>query len=161
MLADASFGKIYPLPRLIAILEPYRPAMRIAVATGCFDILHPGHLGLFTEASMLADILIVGVNGEISIRRLKGPGRPIFGTLHRMRMLAGLHSVDYVTNFDEETPAELLEALKPDVYVKGGDYRLEDLPETAIVTAYGGLVEIVKRHGACSTTEILKHIRGT
>jgi glycerol-3-phosphate cytidylyltransferase len=129
---------------------------RVVFTNGCFDILHPGHSRYLARAKARGDVLIVGVNSDRSVRRLKGEGRPIVSEDHRAEMVAALKPVDYVVIFDEDTPTETIRALRPDIHVKGGDYRLEDLPERKAVEEGGGKVVIVDLEPGLSTTNILE-----
>lgn len=123
------------------------------VATGgCFDLLHAGHVGLLDSARRIGDCLIVCVNSDASLRRLKGPGRPLTHLEDRMRVLAALGSVDAVVAFEEDTPQELLRALRPDVWVKGGDYSAEALPEAAVLRGWGGQTVVLPYLDGRSTT---------
>ncbi|WP_240958241.1 D-glycero-beta-D-manno-heptose 1-phosphate adenylyltransferase, partial [Streptomyces barkulensis] len=116
-----------------------RAAGGTVVATGgCFDLLHAGHVGLLQAARRTGDCLVVCLNSDASVRRRKGPGRPINPLADRVRVLRALECVDAVAVFDEDTPEELLERLRPDVWVKGGDYALAELPEAALVEGWGG-----------------------
>ena len=117
---------------------------KIVATNGCFDILHIGHLHLLNQAKALGDILIVGINTDRSVSKLKGPERPVVNESERAAVIANLRMVDFVTIFDEDTAIELLKAIEPDVYVKGGDYNLETLPEAAAVAAFGGTVKFVE-----------------
>lgn len=130
---------------------------RIAFTNGCFDLLHVGHVGYLSEAATLADVLIVAVNSDSSVRRLKGPQRPVVGERDRAAMLAALECVDHVVVFDEDTPHELLRRLRPDVLVKGGTYTLEQVVGREIVEAYGGIVRVVGAVPGVSTTELIRH----
>ena len=125
---------------------------------GCFDILHVGHLRYLEEASEQGDILFVGVNSDDSVKRLKGPTRPINNENDRAEMLAGLKPVDYVVIFSENTPVELISELKPSIHVKGGDYKKEELPETEVVERNGGEVRILSLVEGKSTTNIVNKI---
>jgi D-beta-D-heptose 7-phosphate kinase/D-beta-D-heptose 1-phosphate adenosyltransferase len=131
---------------------------RIVLTCGCFDILHRGHIGYLQEAKALGDVLIVGVNSDASITRLKGPGRPINVLEDRLGVLAGMSCVDYLAPFHQDVPYELIEAIRPDVYVKGGDYTRERLPEAHLVQALGGRVEILPFFTNRSTTGIIHRI---
>lgn len=125
-------------------LEKVKSAGKTVVFTnGCFDILHIGHVRYLQDARALGDVLVIGVNDDDSVRRLKGPDRPINYELDRAELLAAFECVDYVSLFDEDTPVELIQALRPDVHVKGGDYRPDDLPEAKVVRSYGGQVKII------------------
>ena len=129
------------------------------VATGgCFDLLHAGHVGLLERAARIGDCLIVCVNSDASLARLKGPGRPLTPLADRMRVLAALGSVDAVVAFDEDTPERLLEALRPDVWVKGGDYAPEDLPEAEVVARWGGRVAVVPFLEGRSSTHLIREV---
>lgn len=131
----------------------------VVFTNGCFDILHRGHVAYLVAARGLGDHLIVGVNTDTSVRRLKGPGRPIVQQEDRAFILAGLACVDAVTLFDEETPAALIEALLPDVLVKGGDYDTRDVVGRDVVEANGGRVVLIPFVAGRSTTHILHRIR--
>lgn len=133
---------------------------KVVFTNGCFDILHTGHLNYLNEAKKQGDILIVGVNSNNSVKRLKGDTRPINDELDRAELLCGLKAVDYTVIFEEDTPCELLDELKPSIHVKGGDYTKDELPETKIVEKNGGEVRILKFIDGKSTTNIVKKIQG-
>jgi rfaE bifunctional protein kinase chain/domain/rfaE bifunctional protein nucleotidyltransferase chain/domain len=144
---------------LRAVLAHERAQGRTIVFTnGCFDLLHLGHTAHLRQAKQLGDVLVVALNDDASVRRLKGPGRPVTPIEDRARVLESLGSVDYVTVFAEDSPSALLADVRPDVYVKGGDYTPEMLEETAVVRAYGGQVRILDFIPAHSTTEIVARI---
>jgi rfaE bifunctional protein nucleotidyltransferase chain/domain len=127
------------------------------VATGgCFDVLHAGHIASLDAARRLGDALVVLLNSDGSVRRLKGPGRPVVGQGDRARVLAALRSVDAVVVFDEDDPRAALNLLRPDVWVKGGDYTPEQLPEAADVRSWGGEVTVLPYLSGRSTTAILQ-----
>ncbi|MES0837768.1 D-glycero-beta-D-manno-heptose 1-phosphate adenylyltransferase [Nocardiopsis tropica] len=131
------------------------------VATGgCFDVLHAGHIDLLHRARALGDRLVVLLNSDSSVRRLKGAGRPVVGERDRARVLSALDCVDEVVVFSESTPLRALERLRPDTWVKGGDYEVEDLPETPLVRSLGGEVVTVPLVPGHSTTELITRIRG-
>ncbi len=132
---------------------------KIVFTNGCFDILHAGHVGYLEQARKLGDRLIVAVNGDDSVRRLKGAGRPINSADRRMAVLAGLEAVDWVLSFDDDTPERLLALIKPDILVKGGDYSKEDVVGWQIVEAYGGEVRALDFLDNCSTTAIVEKIQ--
>jgi len=132
---------------------------RLVFTNGVFDLLHVGHARYLAEARALGDALIVAVNTDASVRGLKGPLRPIVPEDERMEMLAALAAVDYVTPFGTQTPVPLLEQIRPSVYVKGGDYRIEDLPEAPVVLGYGGHVQILSLVAGRSSTDIIARIR--
>ena len=134
---------------------------RIVFTNGCFDILHVGHVRYLGAARALGDCLVVGLNSDASVRRLKGPERPLNEEADRAEVLDALRAVDYVTIFDEPTAAELIEIIRPDVYVKGGDYTIATLPEAKIVRDYGGRVEFVDLVPERSTTRVIEKLRGT
>ncbi len=131
---------------------------KVVFTNGCFDILHVGHMRYLEEAKEFGDYLIVGVNSDESVKRLKGPTRPINNQEDRAELLTGLKSVDYTVIFTEDTPVELIGELKPSIHVKGGDYKKDDLPETKVVESYGGTVEIVSLVEGKSTTNVVKKI---
>ena len=127
---------------------------------GVFDILHAGHVRYLAEARSLGDLLIVGMNTDASVRRLgKGPERPINPLEDRIAVLSALRAVDGVVAFDEDTPVELIRALRPEVHVKGGDYDPEGMPETPLVRSYGGEVVILPTLEGRSTTGIVDRMR--
>jgi D-beta-D-heptose 7-phosphate kinase / D-beta-D-heptose 1-phosphate adenosyltransferase len=134
-------------------------AETIVFTNGCFDILHRGHVAYLYEARALGDRLIVGLNTDVSVRRLKGEGRPVVPENDRAYILAGLACVDTVTFFDEDTPAALIEALLPDVLVKGGDYVPGAVVGRAAVEAAGGRLVLIPFVTGRSTTGILQRIR--
>jgi rfaE bifunctional protein nucleotidyltransferase chain/domain len=132
----------------------------IALANGCFDVLHVGHVRYLQGARAEADVLVVGVNGDASVRRLKGEDRPLLPAGDRALLVGALRAVDHVIVFDEDDVEELLLALKPDVHCKGTDYTAETVPERDVVRSYGGRVAIVgdaKRH---DTRTLVARIRG-
>jgi rfaE bifunctional protein nucleotidyltransferase chain/domain len=126
---------------------------------GVFDILHAGHVQYLAEASKLGDLLIVGVNTDESVRQLgKGPNRPINGLADRMLVIEALRSVAGAVAFSERTPEVLIELLRPEIHVKGGDYRTDDLPETHLVRAYGGNVVILPLLDGRSSTRLIREL---
>jgi D-beta-D-heptose 7-phosphate kinase/D-beta-D-heptose 1-phosphate adenosyltransferase len=135
-----------------------RLGQRIAFTNGCFDMLHAGHVQYLQEARAQADLLVVGLNSDASIRALKGPGRPIHSEEARAVVLAGLQAVDYLTVFEENTPLALIQALRPDVLVKGADYRKEEVVGAAFVESYGGRVHLAPLREGYSTTRILQRL---
>lgn len=144
----------------VALAEAYRADGRTVVFTnGCFDLLHRGHVAYLSQAKALGDVLIVGLNSDESVRRLKGPERPINRLEDRAQVLAALSCVDHIVPFTEETPVALIERLRPDVYVKGGDYTESMLPEGHVVRRAGGRVEILAYVEDTSTTGIIEQIR--
>jgi rfaE bifunctional protein nucleotidyltransferase chain/domain len=136
-----------------------RRGRRLVFTNGVFDLLHAGHVGLLAEAKALGDVLVVGVNDDESVRRLgKGPDRPINPLADRLAVLEALRAVDAAVPFSEDTPEALIEALRPEVHVKGGDYREDDLPEARLVRSYGGEVVILPLLQGRSTTEIVRRL---
>lgn len=145
--------------QLLSALEDARASGdRIVFTNGCFDILHAGHVGYLEEARKQGDRLVLAVNSDASIRRLKGSGRPINPLDRRMAVLAGLEAVDWVVPFDEDTPERLLRRIKPDVLVKGGDYSEDQVVGHQIVKAYKGSVKVLSFYDNCSTTSIVNKI---
>jgi rfaE bifunctional protein nucleotidyltransferase chain/domain len=130
----------------------------LVLTNGCFDLLHVGHIRCLKEAKSLGDLLIVGVNSDDSVRRLKGEGRPLMSQEERAEILAALEAVDYVVIFEEDTAEKLVSALQPDLYFKGGTYTLENLPEAQAVTRYGGEVRILSLTPGLSTSELADRI---
>lgn len=141
------------------IEELKKQGEKVVFTNGCFDILHVGHMTYLEEAKEFGDYLFVGVNSDESVKRLKGPTRPINSEVDRAELLAGLKAVDYTVIFTEDTPVELIGELKPSIHVKGGDYKKEDLPETKVVESYGGRVEIVSLVEGKSTSNVVKKIQ--
>lgn len=148
-------------PRSVAdvVARLRRRGGRLVATGGCFDLLHPGHLSLLRQARALGDALVVCVNSDESVRRRKGPGRPIMPVADRITMLAALEPVDDVIIFAEDTPTTLLDTLRPDVWVKGGDYAVSDLPETPVVRRHGGQVVIIPLVGGYSTSRLVSAAR--
>jgi rfaE bifunctional protein nucleotidyltransferase chain/domain len=134
---------------------------RIVFTNGCFDVLHRGHVAYLKQARQAGDVLIVAINSDRSVRRLKGWTRPINNEIDRAAVLGELGCVDYVTVFDDDTPASLIQRLQPDIYVKGGDYTAEMLPETPVVRSYGGEVRMLGYVANHSTTETIARIRAS
>jgi rfaE bifunctional protein nucleotidyltransferase chain/domain len=133
---------------------------RVAFTNGCFDLLHVGHVRYLRQAKKLADFLVVAVNSDSSVKEFKGEDRPIINEDERMELLAALEMIDFVTVFSQLTCIELLKTIEPDIYVKGGDYTSETLPEWDTVKSFGGSIELVKEVKARSTSELVKEIRG-
>ena len=157
----AAADKIGSLDEVRARVEEARRAGRkVALANGCFDVLHVGHVRYLEGAAAEADVLVVGVNGDGSVRRLKGEGRPVLPSADRALLVAALRAVDHVVVFEEDDVRRLLVSLRPDVHCKGTDYTVETVPERDVVRSYGGRVAIVgdpKRH---ATRELLARVRG-
>jgi D-beta-D-heptose 7-phosphate kinase/D-beta-D-heptose 1-phosphate adenosyltransferase len=154
---DAS--KHFTLEDLLQVADRWRDAnLRIAFTNGCFDLLHPGHVSLLTQAKKAADRLVVGLNSDLSVRRLKGDGRPAQSEAARATVLASLACVDAVVIFSEDTPFELIQALRPDVLVKGADYTLDKVVGADLVRSRGGEVLLVDLVAGQSTTNTLKRV---
>jgi rfaE bifunctional protein nucleotidyltransferase chain/domain len=159
-MRDAA-SKLGSLERVSGQLKAARSQGRtVALANGCFDVLHVGHVRYLQGARAEADVLVVGVNGDASVRRLKGEDRPLLPAGDRALLVGALRAVDHVIVFDEDDVGALLLALKPDVHCKGTDYTTETVPEREVVRSYGGRVAIVgdpKRH---DTRTLVARIRG-
>lgn len=133
---------------------------RVVFTNGVFDLLHPGHVDVLDAARRAGDALVVGVNGDASVRRLKGDSRPVRAQADRVYVIASLEAVDAVTIFDQDTPLELVRALQPDVIVKGGDYTPDSIVGADEVRARGGSVVVVPLTPGQSTTSIIERLRG-
>jgi len=158
--AVCSDAKPTDLARLLPQVEFYRQqGRRVVFTNGCFDILHSGHITYLSEAKALGDVLIVGLNSDDSVRRLKGRTRPVNPLADRAQVLSALSCVDHIVSFDEDTPEELIRVLRPHIFVKGGDYTRERLPEAALVESLGGEVRILPYVRERSTTGIIERIR--
>lgn len=143
----------------IAVQDAREHGERIVFTNGCFDIIHAGHVGYLAEARKLGDRLIVAINDDDSVRRLKGAGRPINPVERRMAVLAGLEAVDWVVSFTDDTPESLLHMLKPEILVKGGDYTLDKVVGGEFVQSYGGEVKALDFLDNCSTSAIVEKVR--
>jgi D-beta-D-heptose 7-phosphate kinase/D-beta-D-heptose 1-phosphate adenosyltransferase len=130
----------------------------VAFTNGCFDVLHAGHVQYLQEARAQADVLVVGLNSDASVQALKGAGRPVNPVEARARVLAALESVDYLTVFEEPTPLGLVEAVRPEVLVKGADYRREEVVGADFVEAHGGRVHLAALQSGYSTTRLLQKL---
>ena len=140
--------------------EARRAGQTIALANGCFDVLHVGHVRYLQGAREQADVLVVGVNADASVQKLKGPGRPVLGEEDRALLVAAVRAVDHVVVFAEDDVTRLLLALRPDVHCKGTDYTPETVPERDVVRSYGGRVAIVGDPKDHDTRSLLRRIRG-
>ena len=159
---SAGDKRITSIARLVALADAYREqGRRVVFTNGCFDILHRGHITYLNRAKALGDLLVVGLNSDESVRRLKGADRPINSTEDRVEVLSALSCVDQIVVFDEDTPVELIRALRPDLYVKGGDYTRETLPEAPVVESLGGKVRILPYVEDQSTTGVIARIQAT
>jgi D-glycero-beta-D-manno-heptose 1-phosphate adenylyltransferase len=145
--------------QLLVLVRRARDAGRtVALANGCFDLLHIGHVRYLEGAAQEADVLVVAVNDDKSARALKGEGRPVLAAEHRAELVAALRCVDFVVVFPEPTVGPLIEALRPDVHCKGTDYTVETVPERDVVRAYGGRIAIVGDPKDHSTRDLLTRI---
>jgi D-beta-D-heptose 7-phosphate kinase/D-beta-D-heptose 1-phosphate adenosyltransferase len=154
-----SLGQIHTRQQLIAARSDWKRAgQKVVFTNGCYDVLHPGHIRLLEAARSLGDVLILALNTDASVQRLKGPTRPIVNEKDRATVLSALAAIDAVVLFDEDTPLELIKAIQPDVLVKGGDYIEATVVGAEQVRAQGGRVEIVPTVEGFSTTGILQRI---
>jgi D-beta-D-heptose 7-phosphate kinase/D-beta-D-heptose 1-phosphate adenosyltransferase len=154
--------KIYSVENVLPLIREWRErGLNVAFTNGCFDLLHPGHISLLDQARRSADRLVVGLNADVSVRRLKGAGRPVQGELARATVLAAVKSVDAVVIFASETPLDLIEALRPDVLVKGADYTVETVVGAEEVIRYGGRVVLAQLIAGHSTTDTVTRVTNT
>jgi rfaE bifunctional protein nucleotidyltransferase chain/domain len=154
-------SKIKSLDQLVRIRRRLRrQGKRVVFTNGCFDLLHRGHVYCLKEAQSLGDVLMVGLNSDSSVRRLKGGGRPILPQVDRAEILAALEMVDYVVIFREDTPLKLVSALMPDILVKGGDYDKSQIVGGDVVESSGGRVVRIKTYPGRSTRNIVRRIVG-
>ena len=155
--------KIGSTEQTLARVRAWRAqGQRVIFTNGVFDVLHRGHVSYLDQARALGDRLVVGLNTDASAKRLnKGPDRPVNPEADRAMVMAALESVNAVTWFDEDTPLALIEALRPDVIVKGGDYDMDRLPETALVKTWGGQAKALPFVAGYSTTQLVERIRAT
>jgi rfaE bifunctional protein nucleotidyltransferase chain/domain len=155
----SAVARILERNRLIARVAIARKGgARVVFANGCFDVLHVGHVRYLEAAKGCGDLLVVGVNSDEQVRRLKGEGRPFVPERERAEVIAGLRAVDYVTVFNEPTVTELLLALRPEVHAKGTDYTEESVPEREVVRSFGGRVQIVGDPKDHSSTEMVRKV---
>ena len=158
---SASEAKIVPLAGALEAVAGWRAqGQRIGFTNGCFDLLHPGHISLLRQARQATDRLVVGLNSDASVRRLKGEDRPVQGEAARAQVLASLETVDLVVVFAEDTPVRLIEALRPDCLVKGSDYTVDEVVGADIVQGYGGTVLIAENEPGYSTSGTIRRLRG-
>ena len=142
-----------------AAKDARRAGKKVVFTNGCFDLLHAGHVHCLEMARKSGDLLIVGVNSDESVRRLKGQGRPILPQEERAELLLGMRTVDLVFVFDEETPRDSILNIRPDIIVKGSDWEIEDVVGRSEVESWGGTVKIIPHRPGASTTSILEKIR--
>ncbi len=160
MIRGTFAAKTIPRQRLAALGSRLRRAgKRIVFTNGCFDLLHPGHVALLEKARSLGDLLVVGLNGDASVRRLKGRGRPILPQRARARLLLALKAVDYVTIFPEDTPLRTIRLLQPHVLVKGADWGADAIVGRDEVESWGGRVVRIPLKRGWSTTRLIQQIR--
>jgi len=156
--------KVLTLPEFLAKKAAFPPGFRLVFTNGCYDILHPGHVDLLARARAQGDALILGLNSDASVARIKGdlagPKRPVNPQAERAFVLAGLESVDFIVLFDEDTPLELIRAVRPQVLVKGGDWDVARIVGRDIVEADGGLVLSLPLLPGYSTTGLIERLRG-
>ena len=159
---ETMFAPILERDQLIdQVAVKRRGSAKIVLANGCFDLFHVGHIRYLAGAKELGDILIVGVNSDRQVRRLKGENRPLMPEQERAEMISALRFVDYVTIFDEPTVEELIRDVRPDFHAKGTDYTTETVPEKEIVKEYGGQTAIVGDPKDHSSTELIKKVAGS
>lgn len=152
-------SKVRRLEEMAALVSGLKArGCRVVLTNGCFDILHHGHVRFLAEAKGEGDVLLVAVNSDASVRRIKGEGRPIIPQQERLEVLAALSSVDYVFVFDDDDPAKVIEQLRPDVLVKGSDWPLERIVGRETVEGYGGRVVRVKLVEGISTSQIIQRV---
>jgi rfaE bifunctional protein nucleotidyltransferase chain/domain len=152
-------GRLVELDELLAMRKEWRHyGTKVAFTNGCFDLLHRGHVEYLQKARALADVLVVGLNTDASVQRLKGPTRPITPQEDRAVVVAALECVDYVVFFAEDTPLDLIRALQPEVLAKGEDYQIHEIVGHDMVQAAGGKVERIPLTAGCSTSQIIAKI---
>ena len=154
----AEIVSIEDLKNKIEFLRSTKLDLKVVATNGCFDILHIGHIRSLQKAKSLGNILIVGLNSDSSVKKLKGKDRPINNEKNRAEILAALSCVDFVSLFNEDTAEKFLEIVKPDIYVKGGEYNLDILPEAQVVKKYGGEIVLIPMIPNSSTTSLLDKI---
>lgn len=151
--------KLLPLDKLIGIRDSLRKeGKKVVFTNGCFDLLHGGHVYLLKEAKKQGDVLIVAVNDDVSIKKFKGPRRPIFPLVERLEVLEAISDIDYLVSFSEETPKELIEVLLPDILVKGGDWKIDEVVGKEEVEGIGGKVIVMPYRPNCSSSRIVDDI---
>lgn len=154
-------GQVIRRENIVQFVETlHREGKTVVTTNGCFDILHVGHVRYLEKTKSFADVLIVLLNSDKSVRSIKGPSRPVNNEDDRAEILCALNVVDYVVMFDEDSPRNLLDEIKPDVYTKGADYTMETLPEADIMRKNNTRVEFIEFVQGKSTTNVLKKVRG-
>ena len=155
-------AKLLQLNELVEIVKKLKAGhKKIVFTNGCFDLVHAGHISSFAQAKALGDILIVGLNSDASIRRIKGEKRPIVDQVNRAKLLSAISLIDYIVIFDDDTPEKLVEAIIPDVLVKGKDWAGKVVVGQDVVEAHGGKVSLIDLEDGLSTTNIIEKIRNT
>ena len=150
-------SKIKDLKILTKTLSALRnKGKKIVFTNGCFDILHAGHVDYLSKARRLGDVLVVGLNSDSSVKKIKGKGRPINKESDRAKVLSSLYFVDYVTSFNETTPENLIKKVRPDILVKGSDWKIEDIAGSSFVRSYGGKIRSIPFVKGYSTTSIIE-----
>lgn len=151
--------KIHSQDDLLKIREELRKqGKKVVLTNGCFDLLHSGHIHIFREAKKYGDILVVAVNDDFSVKKIKGASRPIFPLEERLEILEAIEDIDYLTFFSEETPQKIIAVLVPDVLVKGGDWKPDEIVGREEVEGAGGDVRVIPYLEGCSTSEIIERI---
>jgi len=151
--------KIFSLSRVMQQVQSWRErGLKVAFTNGCFDLLHPGHISLLEQARATADKLIVGMNSDLSVRRLKGNGRPVQSEIARATVLSSLKTVDAVIIFSDDTPLDLIKSLQPEVLIKGADYTVDTVVGADIVKSYGGKIVLAELVAGQSTTNTIKRM---
>lgn len=153
-------GQYFTLDQILKEIRPLRGSKKIVFTNGCFDLLHVGHVRYLQQARLEGDILIVGINSDASVKRLKGPTRPLQNEMERAEIIAALGCVSYSVVFEDDTPIKLIEAIRPDCLVKGGDWKVEQIVGGAFVQSYGGIVKSLTFIPDRSTTNIVERIGG-
>lgn len=153
--------KLKTVDELKSIVAQARGMGKIIVFTnGCFDLLHRGHVHILRAAKACGDLLIVGINSDVSVKGIKGPTRPVLPEMDRVELIAAMEMVDYVVLFDEPDPYNLIEAIRPQVLAKGGDWKPEDIIGSDIVQSNGGRIAVIPYLKGFSTTDIIERIQG-
>ncbi|MBT3170968.1 MAG: D-glycero-beta-D-manno-heptose 1-phosphate adenylyltransferase, partial [Rhodospirillaceae bacterium] len=156
----SSEAKIVPLTAALEAIEKWRlEGQKMGFTNGCFDLLHPGHISLLRQSKSNCGRLIVGLNSDASVRRLKGEDRPVQSESARAQVLASLETIDLVVIFGEDTPIKMIEAIRPDVLIKGGDYRIEEVVGAAFVQGYGGKVLLANTEPGFSTSKTIEKLQ--
>jgi rfaE bifunctional protein nucleotidyltransferase chain/domain len=151
--------KLYKLSQLAKIIQEHKKGgQKIVLANGCFDLIHVGHIRYLKESKKKGDVLVLALNSDSSIRKLKGEGRPILNQEERLEIASSFYFVDYITFFDEPNVEKILLALKPDIHAKGSDYTEETVPEKETIKGYGGMIAITGGPKIKSTSELIKDI---